>query len=214
LTVPTATPTQYLDKYHSERYKKNSVTNHYVIESGKFVLPVAIDEADLEAGESPVCIITAHAPFRHRTVSFDNEKNGGPPMIPSPEDAGAHVFLEGSILFHPPRMNATLDSFSWKVVGNYAFIENVKHDLDDGFVLGTQVVPSYAQEQLKTLYSGNLQGQTGAVASAGPDVTVGVAEAAQMDVTNSTYSYLSTGWFPPQMLNEAVLSGSALTLLG
>jgi hypothetical protein len=208
-------PTSYADFIHSALYRHYGSDNVYTIMSGTFTLPLAVDQDDLGVLDSPVITVQAHAPYRIRQVIFNEQKQGSPPMIPSPESTGKFLFTEGNIYFDGPTLDSNGFTSTWRVRGSYTFIEDIKSNLSDGFVLGAPPFLSHSILESVALFGNDVtqnsqyKPSTGAIAYAGADPQLGYVEAAKnVDLTNPIgYAYYNTSYFPPLFLNNNILNG-------
>lgn len=202
-----------LDNNHALLYRKYGGTNDYILSSGAFALPVAepvpTDPVTL-ASWTPVVVVQAFAPYRTRTVSFDVEKQGSPPMIPAPEDAGPHTFLEGGIRFSTPAINSDAKTSTWRVEGKYTYCETVYANADTGFVLGTPYpFNTYAQQNRLTAYPIQNTPLPALVSQCGKEVQSGYVEAERaVDFTAAIgYSYSNPTYYPTIFLHSGMVSG-------
>lgn len=208
--MPTS-PHRFVDQVQANLYRSHSLNNEYTLLSGKFSLPVA-EEPPVDPGElaswSPVVVVAAHAPYRLREAVFEVQKNGTPPMIPSPEDTGAHKFLGGSLYFHGPQIDPQASGFVWTVTGSYIFAEYVRSDPGDGFILGSFPFETSLSQFPKNTFGTNTVPQFGAVTLGGGDVRAAFAESQSISFTNPLgYTYYSTSFFPGVHCNPGLLNG-------
>lgn len=203
-------PTKYQDTAHADLYKHHALDNQYEMVPGTFALPVA-DEAPEDATEladwSPVVVVQAHAPYRIRRVAWATRKSGAPPVIPSPETTGAFTFVGGAIHFDYPRFDALGSGFLWSIKGEYAFVETVRSDVSDGWILGSEPVPSQVNQQLLTTYGGGTAPEIGAVSQAGVEVKMAYAESLGLSLTSADYTFWSPTFFPGALANDGMLNG-------
>lgn len=201
-------PSNSLDNTQSTLYTEHGLDNNYVLHSGKFSLPIAqLEPPGVSKTNpwSPVAVVQAHAPYRTRQVRFNTTKDGAPPVVPSPQDSGASVFLNGVIHFDYPKINATVQTYSWTVSGDYTFVENVRANANDGFILGDY--PFF--NVITSSQSGGSppQNYTGAVSYASTDVFIGYNAGQQITSLNTYYAYSVPTYYPGIFLSSSMLIG-------
>lgn len=195
--------------------------NEYTFCPGVCVLPLAedppTDETELRT-YSPVLTAKLHAPFRIRKVVYDTDKVNNPVVgIPAPSDAGAFVFLGGSMAVATV-LNTSLVNFDWKIATEYSFVENCASRTQDGFVLGSSPVP--VQSSVDNANSVGLSiGQPastlpvpGAIARAGNDAKAGYFMAT--NVQNNlygTWGYNQDSYLPGCVFNTAIVNSDLNT---
>lgn len=203
--------TRYTDTPHSYLYHEYACDNEYTVNPGTLVLPVAEDQptatADL-ATWSPVVVIQAFAPSRHRTVRVAAQKDGAPPLLPAASTSGPFTFVGGAYYFHGPQINSGCSNHIWAARGELHFVENVA-GTDSGFVLGNSC--PYATQidvSLRNKFGVTDANATGAVAASGSDVKAGFTEARRnVDLSKSSYAYYNTTYYPSQFFNTGMVSG-------
>lgn len=171
---------QPVDSEQNDLYPDGyGVRNVYHLDPGVCVLPIAEDPpADDDPNLknfSPVVIARLHAPYRIRRTSYSTKKVNNPPVIPSPEDSGAFVFMSGDISFFPT-LNTTFRNFDWDVTTEYMFVENCVSRPKDGFVLGSPPWTWISSTENMAELGGFYSPAVGAVALAGPDVKIGYTQ--------------------------------------
>lgn len=167
------------DIVQSTLYDGITNANSYDMMPGVCILPLAEDPpTDLEslAEYSPVVIARLHAPYRIRKYNFSEHKQNNPPVIQTPEDTGAFVFVGGSLSFYT-QFNSTWWNSDWTVDGSYIYIENCVSRPQDGFVLGSVTPFTNDPDASATSYytgdSEQPQITIGAIAFAGDNAQAG-----------------------------------------
>lgn len=203
------------DSRQSGSYINGSlVQNEYQFEPGICTLPLAeqppTDPIALAAW-SPVVNLQLHAPYRIRNVRTTNVKENNPPVIPTPADTGAFVFVSGNVSV-VPTLNTTFANFDWTVVTDYLFVENCVSRPQDGLVLGTQPF-TLTPNVLNNVQYGNLgTPQIGAVAVADQNAKTGynmgnVIVSGSQGVLNEVWGYNCPSFFPGTLFNSNLLNG-------
>lgn len=201
--------------------------NEYDLVPGVCILPVA-EDPPTSASElrdySPVIVARLHAPYRIRRVRYDAKKDNNPPVgIPAPDDAGKFVFVGGTISVQT-RVNSSLVNYDWNVGAEYLFVENCVSRVEDGFVLGSSMVPpAMAQENAQTV-GGNVfapagslsvgaigaalgtSGPQGAIVSAGVDAKTGYRMAQTINFFGR-WGYNQDSFLPGEFFNDRIVNG-------
>ena len=190
-------------------YDRLAGDNDYRYDPGVFALPVAelppTDPVAL-ANWSPVQMVQAYAPQMVRTARFYAKKKGGPPVIPKPADTGSFKILGGTISFEAPVANSNGGRFDWSVGGEYTFVQAVRVDPTDGFVLNG--CPIELEIQRQNFQNYGLPSQPPAlVASASTDVQVGYSQAQQINFEDPYWNYTTSTYYPGAMLDGNLLNG-------
>lgn len=164
------------DLVQADLYDGIGNANNYTMMPGICILPLAedppTDPTEL-ANYSPVVIGKLHAPYRMRQFNFSEQKQNNPPVIATPKDVGAFVFIGGSINFMN-QFNSTWWNSDWNVSGTYSYIENCVSRPQDGFVLGsTTPFSNDANIAAINMYPPNPSIKIGAIAQAGPSAQAG-----------------------------------------
>lgn len=195
--------------------------NEYVLCPGVCVLPLAevppTDEEELKT-YSPVITAQLHAPYRIRRVEYDSKKVNNPPAgIPSPSDAGAFVFLGGT-LGVVTTLNTSLVNYDWSVVTEYSFVENCVSRVEDGFVLGSFQAPSQSSAENAGAqgfplfgppsYAGNAL--VGAIRQAGNDALTGYKMSLSINFYG-TWGYNQDAYLPGNFFNNALVNADLNT---
>lgn len=191
-----------LDQEQIDFYQTGGVADDYELVSGVFELPLAVEAA---AGQSPVVVVEAHAPYRRRVIRFGFTKQVTPPVVPKPVSSGAFTFVGGSLSIPSPTPNLN-GSFEWTVTGEYIFVSTVNVGDDDGYILSGPplVYPSQIQSQTG---SGTQSSQPEDVQVAGIGPKVGWQEGQQVDLTNPSYSYNEPSYLPAIFFSESLIAG-------
>jgi hypothetical protein len=195
------------DSSQHEPYEKYGAIHQYTIAQGTFALPVAVESEDLAQGTSPVEVVQAHCPYRLRTTVFDAKKALAPPVIPSPESAGAFTFLGGNIMFNQPGFNASLESYNWEAKGEYTFVEKVAHSVSDGFLLMSMPFSEIPERVVTQAGLGNSQIASGAIASAGNYGKAGWELSQDLDFSTGAYTYNVYSYWPGAFFNNQLING-------
>lgn len=149
-------------------------SNRYRFVPGSCVLPLAEDPPN-DLGElatySPVVVLLLHAPYRIRDVRYGMKKINNPPILPSPKDAGAFVFLGGTISVST-ELNQTLANFDWDTETVYTYVENCVSRIEDGLVLGRPPYDEVIAAENRENYP-LIPPLLGAIAHAGADPVAG-----------------------------------------
>lgn len=181
------------DSAQAGLYNQHGMMNEYTLVPGVCVLPLAEDPPTSEtelAQYSPVVVLRLHAPYRVRHVVSKSEKVNNPPVVSSPGDTGAFVFVGGTLSFGNT-INATYRNFDWEVGAEYLYVENCVSRTEDGFVLGS---PPFTWESAALnlgLGGAPPVPQIGAISQAGVDVRIGVV---QGDLIVGVGGYLNDSW--------------------
>jgi hypothetical protein len=186
-------------------YKTWNSDNVYKEHTGKFVIPLALSEAQRAAGQPSVVIVDAFAPYTERVMTFDVKKASRPPVIPKPTDSGPFVFLGGQIKFDGPTANSRADAFDWTVSGAYVYIQSGTSADTDGYVLTGFPVPlaqQYDSAALGTIPDG------GAAAELGADALGGYTVGQTLQPSNGYWSYSCPTFFPAALLNADLAIGA------
>jgi hypothetical protein len=211
------------DELQATLYKSYNCDNNYRLVEGVVALPVAEEPDADDPAWSPVVLVRLHAPYRVRTVSVAATKSNTPPMLPKPGDAGAFAYLGSEFSIPTPSINADQRNFDWAAGATYTYVETVKPNATDGFVLGmtpwtwvTQL-DNASVYGLATLATGSIEnagrvtagayGATGAAADAGLDVATGVLQAGGVDFGSPTYVYSTPSFYPSSFLNADIVNG-------
>lgn len=181
----------------------------YEIQAGNYALPVAIDPADIAAGDSPVEVVQAHAPFRIRKALFSAKKANTPPVIPSPESSGSFTFLRGLLKFNQPTLNTDMGSYVWAAQGSYFFVEAITHDVSNGFLLMTLPFSTAIQQDITTNGFGNqiISQGNGAVANSGTFGRAGWELSQNLNFADGSYTYDVYTYWPGAFFNKDLLNG-------
>ncbi|MDY3557605.1 hypothetical protein R5W23_000132 [Gemmata sp. JC673] len=192
-------------------YDQISGESEYTFDPGRFALPVAelppTDPQEL-ANWSPVVMVQAYAPQMKRTSRFYEKKTGTPPQIPTPKDAGAFQILSGTLVFDAPIAHANGTKFDWGVAGEYTFIQAVRVDPKDGFLLNGLPIELETQRQNAIQYGQGTAPSAGPVVQAGQDAKVGYAQAQYISFSDPRYAYNTPTYFPGQFLSDTMLNGA------
>ncbi len=180
--------------------------NTYELREGICVMPVALTDAEVGAGMSPILVGRLHPPYRKRTVTYATQKQNNPPIMPTPQSTGAFVFAGGSISLPSPTYNQTLAMFDWKLTSQYHFYENCQSDPADGFVIGTP--PFVFPTQGANSGSGGNPSE-GAVAQAGQDAKVGFAQGVNAQgagIQAGIWNYNCQSFYSGVFFNDTMLN--------
>lgn len=204
------------DLKQSHLYKDYEVVNSYSIEPGVLVLPVAeaepTDPTELAAW-SPVVVVQAFAPVRHRNVQWKADKKRRPPLLPAPADTGSSVFVGGGLTFSAPAFNLSSSDWNWTVEGAYSFVDSARHDYTDGFVIGGTPFPLQTQmDAAGAVPPAELP--VGAASEAGTDARIGVTQGAAIDLSNPLWEYQCPSYFPGVLFSASILNGEVSYSLG
>ena len=189
---------------------EQQIQNQWTLHEGLCCLPVALTAADEAAGKSPVVFGRLHPPFRQKTVLFQSRKSNGPPVLPSPTDSGAFVFMGGSVSIPTPQMNQTAIFYDWQGAAEYTFIENVPSDPADGFVLTTAPWQYQTQVEAAQFAGGTPTPPQGAIAQAGLDAKVGWFLSQNYLNTDGAWDYPNCSYYPGKLLNAEIVNGATL----
>ncbi len=112
------------------RYNADSV---YSFEPGTLILPVASESA-------LTVTVRQHGGFGTRTVQFDIQKQGNPPVIPgSAELVGNDRLISSVVNVATPAPNPSNGGMNWRVQGEYKYITR-----SDPRVPGMDILPAVA----------------------------------------------------------------------
>lgn len=198
------------DYTKAANYDRWATDNNYNLVSGLFVLPVAEDPpTDSEALKtwSPVVVIRAHAQYALRQVTFDVQKKGTPPVVPSPTDAGCFRFLGGSLDFPGPAVNQSANKFDWNVTGVYLYAQTLRSDPSDGYVLTGFPFPLELQAQNAVQYQQAGEPNTGPVTVAGNDAKIGYAQGMAISLSDPYWKYNTATYFPGTLFDSTIVNG-------
>lgn len=204
------------DLVQSGLYDGIGNANEYTMLPGVCILPLAEDSpTDFTALQtySPVVIARLHAPYRIRKYNFSEQKQNNPPVVQTPQDVGAFVFIGGSLSFYN-QFNTTWWNSDWNVTGGYIYVENCVSRPQDGYVLGS-VTPFTNDPDLanRDYYLGGTTAQQlgitiGAIAQAGSNALAGYVYGQQIAGETSTAQTGDT----QTGTSQSGVSGSQLTL--
>lgn len=194
-------------------YEGPGITNSYHIEQGVCVLPLAedppVDPMALRLW-SPVVLLRLHSPYRIRKTDLVTKKLSAPPVIPSPKDTGAFVFLGGDLNFTTV-VNGS-QNFDWTVQTTYLYAEYCVSDPEDGFVLGN---PGFAyptqNENASSMGGTPAVVSNGAIFYAGQDAKIGWAIANGFGGLLGSGPYNTFSYFPGTFFNDNLMNGEAPT---
>lgn len=212
---PTPTPTpkalQAQDQAGPPLYLEGpSIVNTYQIEQGVCILPLAEDpptDPTKLAAWSPVVVLRLHSPYRIRTAKFAAKKNLTPPVIPSPSDTGAFVFVGGNLAF--TNVINPAGGHDWTNQTAYVYVENCVSRTEDGFVLGTPGFTYPSQYDNARLVGGTPQVDSpGAIAYAGEDAKIGYYLSRNETLAMSIGLYNTISYFPGTLFNDGLMNGS------
>lgn len=198
------------DSVQASLYDEYAIQNDYELAEGVFALPLAqMPPGTASGGDgtladwSPVVLVRAHAPHRVRRMSFSVVKKQAPPVLPRPADAGAFKFVGGGISAPVPTMGPDQSNFNWRVAGQYVFVEDVVSRPEDGLVLGMQPWAYQSQVENITALGGTppALATAGAIAEAGTDAQVGLAQAGVVDFTKP-YWYNTPSFLPGTFFSD------------
>ncbi len=195
-----------LDGPQAPRYNNADLLNHYAIETGVYIMPVAeappTDPVAL-ANWKPFVEVRLHAPYRMRKVSYTAQKDITPPIIPEPADSGAYTFLAGSVSIPHPKVRPN-GEFCWTVATDYFYAEASPSHSESGFVLGgifdTFDTPGQG-------LGASASDAPASVREAGADVKAGWYLAKSIDLNNPAWSYSEVAYFPAQLFSSDMISG-------
>jgi hypothetical protein len=205
-------------------YDDLAQTNVYTLRPGVCILPLAEDPPP--AGDpalatySPVVELRLHAPYRIRRQVFAADKQRNPPVLPTPQSAGAFKFLGGSISF-TTQSNATFWDSDWQCAGEYVFVETCVSRPEDGFVLGSSMPFTQNQDYANIAAYGTHPVPSpgsltaiGAIAQAGPNAVSGYNYARTYMVSQDAtlnlpvnWSYTSPAYYPGILFNDQLANG-------
>lgn len=208
-------PTTYPDYPHRHLYDRHDHADDYAIDSGEFIIPLAVAEPTNPAELAtfvPFARVRAHAPIMHRWVEFDTRKSGAPPQIVSPESGGSFTFQGGSIRLMAPQMNTNGLTKTWHVKGRYVYAVGgaVSLALDTGLVMQSLPIPTETTLFLQQQFGGGQAPNDLVVSECGTDVRAAYAEAQQIGFQQSAYTYWADTLFPGQFFNQSLLVGDTI----
>jgi hypothetical protein len=209
--VPTTKP----DYPHRHLYSKHDHSDDYFLNSGEFIIPLAVEEptdpAEL-AAFVPFVTVKAHAAVLHRTVEFDTTKDGAPPQIVSPESGGAFTLIGGTIRLMAPQINSNCLTKTWTVKGKYTYAVGgaVSLALETGLVMQSLPIPTETTLFLQQQYGGGQAPNDLVISEAGTDVRAAYTEAQQIGFQQDYYSYWADTLFPGQFFNQSLLVGDTI----
>jgi hypothetical protein len=210
------------DSLKAQAYDEQVNLDSYHLEPGVCILPLCEDpptDPDELATYSPVVRLRLHAPFRVRTSTVRSDKRGSPPVIPTPQDTGKFQFMGADINFLT-NLNVSFDTFDWKVMGVYQYVEACASRPEDGFVLCSAPV-TYTQETRNARrFAGYPAPLVGAVASGGANARVGYTMG-QMLASPDTptglpiiWTYNMSEFYPGTLFNDGLMNGGGVNAPG
>jgi len=191
-----------LDQEQVGLYKDYPFTNNYTLMSGRFVLPVALDNPTTT--ESPVDVIQAFTPYRMRTLSFAADKEGTPPLFPAPSTSGAFTFIGGDLTLPAPAPQAN-GRFRWSGSGEYVFVSTAQQEATLGFVIGQRPFVYASQDDLPI--NDQSQGIPREVSLAGRGPKTGYLLGQAIDLTSPLYVYDEPSYLPKTFFSTDLLNG-------
>lgn len=97
-------------------YSKYNADSIYSFDPGTMVLPVASET-------SLTVTVRQHGGYGTRTVQFDIQKQGNPPVIPgAAETVGADRLVSSIVNVNTPSPNPSTGGMNWTVKGEYQYV--------------------------------------------------------------------------------------------
>lgn len=200
---------QPLDQTQADNYTGTQIDNEFSFEEGVVMLPVALTDADIAAGKSPVAIGRLHPPIRLKRVRYQAKKQNAPPILPAPTSTGNFIFLGGKLNLPTPIINQTYTQFDWKATAEYIFVEDNRSEYEDGFVLTDPPWQYQSQSQNFSSLGGVVNPPNGAAAEGGLDVQVGYTMSLLIDPNSPAgWGYNCPSFYPGIFFNAAIVDGN------
>lgn len=181
------------DNVKAAFYKGMSFDNEYTYVPGRIMIPLAVGPG--VTSSPPVRVIQVHKPYWMRTVTWDETKKEGPPVIPAPVGNDQFSLVGASLSLPLPQVSMSQNSFNWQASGQYTYVETEDRVYTDGFPTGNFpfLVPPFINA-LGSIIGG-----------------IGVA-AAQISFDDPFYRYVDARHYPGQFFDHTMILGESTSI--